>query len=725
MFLTRLLLLSRLYLEVRGRCLEFLPLAVRDIIFPRPGIPSVSLTIVLILSALLFVTPLYGEGFSWPLGEPTQISGSFAEIRGRGLHDGIDFSTFHQSGRRVKAVKSGWIDEVYFDPVRYGKTVVIEHESGYRSSYSHLAGLAPEIKEELQEEILPRMHIQPDKRIKINRGQILGEAGDTGRGPVHLHFSLRDPEGNFVNPVGYFDPPLPYNPRPRIEEVVFIPLDGSSWVENRGQVVSVSPTREDPVTLWGRVAVAVKLYNLHPGSANRTLPYRTEIFVDDVLVGHRTFNELSPEETSAGASANYLKNSSNIGPTKYFLKLTEVGQTDSGNRYLSFFEAGNSGEIRIESRTKTGEKTSATIPYETKLPPRPHDWSYLRNQAAESTDGGEGEFVTTTMNAHQRVQKQYSPPLAEVAEETTTMDLDISRLHNRLEILVDVEGGWKDFPDLHLNKGGETETIDLIHKEPGRFIGWWAPDYDEQGWFSLKASLDGPGGQNNTVSDSVYVQAIRRNRPGAVASPDGTFSLFSDGRGLNHNSLVFFQERPELLDKAEEGLEPVSSAFKISPSHVQTTGEFYLYAFVPDTVDRPRQVGLYRWNETAERWENLTFESYTRGPKWEREARVSSLPTVALFHDQIPPEIEEVSFLSAGHELKIGLSETPSGYHDEDQKVLYQGRELSVYYHESENSLIVDARPLESGGENEVLVKVKDRASNLVEEKITVESRQN
>ncbi len=699
-----------------------MPLIVRDTISPRSDLPSVSLTIVLILCGLLFVSPLYGESFRWPLDEPTQISGSFAEIRGCGLHNGIDFSTFHQSGRQVKAVETGRVVEVFFDPVRYGKTVVIEHESGYQSSYSHLAEIAPEIKAELQEDILPRIHILPDKAIELDRGQVLGKAGDTGRGPVHLHFSLKDAQGEFVNPVGYFDPPLPYNPLPRLEEVILIPLDGSSWVEGQGRAKRISLPREEPLAIWGRIAIAVKLYNLHPGTANRTLPYRTELFVDGVLVGNRTYNKLSPEEASEGAAINYLKNSSNIGPTKYYLKLTEVDQTADGNRYLGFFEAGNSGEIQIETRTRTGEKAAVDIPYETKLPPRPKDWGYLRDSGMAAAGSGDGKFRTTTMNAHQRIQKQYSPPLKGVEGETTELDLKVKNLVNRIEILVKLQGGWQGWPKLQLQSNGRTKSLDLIHKSPGRFVGWWAPDYDEQGWVSLKASVEGTEGQNSSASDSVFIQTLRRNRPGAVASPEGTFTLFSDGRGLNQSALVFFEERPELLDKVREGLEPVSTAYKIFPEHVQTSGEFYLYAFVPDTVDRPRQVGLYRWNDTAERWEIITFESYERGPKWEREANLSTLPTVALLRDREPPEIEEIDFRGGEEKLIIRLSETPSGYHDEDQKVLYHGQELSAYYHESETSLVVDTRALADTGRSELLVKVRDRAGNLLEEYISLES---
>ena len=127
----------------------------------------------------------------WPTGPAArQISSPFGYrkdpfTRQRRFHTGIDIAGPKKSpvvatahGRVVFAGRNG----------NYGKTVIIDHGSGYQTRYAHLA----------------RIKTKKGKRVK--RGEVIGKLGQTGRatGP-HLHYEVRR-NGKPVDPRPYLKP---------------------------------------------------------------------------------------------------------------------------------------------------------------------------------------------------------------------------------------------------------------------------------------------------------------------------------------------------------------------------------------------------------------------------------------------------------------------------------------------------------------------------------------
>ena len=85
-------------------------------------------------------------------------------------HDGVDIAV--PVGTPVRAPFGGTVVSADFDP-RGGKTIVLEHEGGFRSVYAHNSDL----------------RVRPGDSVQ--KGQVIGLSGNTGRttGP-HLHFGL-------------------------------------------------------------------------------------------------------------------------------------------------------------------------------------------------------------------------------------------------------------------------------------------------------------------------------------------------------------------------------------------------------------------------------------------------------------------------------------------------------------------------------------------------------
>ena len=97
------------------------------------------------------------------------------------LHQGIDLDG--NLGDPVHSIMDGTVEAIFYSHFYYGNHIIIDHGSGFKSLYAHLA------------EII----VQPGQ--KIDKNTILGTVGSTGwsTGP-HLHFEVYD-QGNSFNPL--------------------------------------------------------------------------------------------------------------------------------------------------------------------------------------------------------------------------------------------------------------------------------------------------------------------------------------------------------------------------------------------------------------------------------------------------------------------------------------------------------------------------------------------
>lgn len=108
--------------------------------------------------------------------------GKFGNDRGTHKHGGVDLP--RPAGTPISATAGGVVTRAEFSDT-YGNVVYIKHDNGMETRYAHMQGFANGIK----------------KGTRVNRGQILGGVGSTGRssGP-HLHYEVRDAKGNAIDP---------------------------------------------------------------------------------------------------------------------------------------------------------------------------------------------------------------------------------------------------------------------------------------------------------------------------------------------------------------------------------------------------------------------------------------------------------------------------------------------------------------------------------------------
>jgi murein DD-endopeptidase MepM/ murein hydrolase activator NlpD len=117
------------------------------------------------------------------------VSSRFGPRWGR-MHQGIDFAA--QTGTPIHAMASGTVIHSGWE-AGYGKSIVLEHDSGMQTRYAHCSKL------------LVR------KGERVNQGDEIAKVGSTGHstGP-HLHFEVIV-DGQRRNPVWYY--PLEAGPK--------------------------------------------------------------------------------------------------------------------------------------------------------------------------------------------------------------------------------------------------------------------------------------------------------------------------------------------------------------------------------------------------------------------------------------------------------------------------------------------------------------------------------
>lgn len=102
----------------------------------------------------------------------------------RRMHTGMDFTA--NIGTRVHATGDGIIESLEVSGWGYGRCIVINHGSGYKTRYAHLSAF------------------KVKQGQKVKRGELVGLVGNTGKstGP-HLHYEV-EKGGKKVNPIHYY-----------------------------------------------------------------------------------------------------------------------------------------------------------------------------------------------------------------------------------------------------------------------------------------------------------------------------------------------------------------------------------------------------------------------------------------------------------------------------------------------------------------------------------------
>ncbi len=248
--------------------------------------------------------------YVWPTNASTKVTSAFAEYRSTHFHGGIDISTNGVKGYNVFAVNDGSVYKVRITPNGYGKMLFIRHPDGYISTYAHLQGFNEAITQAVRKEQYRRgtyavdLTLPPDA-IRVHRGDVVAYTGDSGFGPPHLHFELRDRDLNPVNPflVAHYavDDGIP----PQIRRVLLSPLTYTSTIDNspKPRILGRFPRRKDGLTIpqqylfHGMIGIGIEAQDKMDGTWSKAGIYGLRFFIDDSLAFAMNLDHVPADET--------------------------------------------------------------------------------------------------------------------------------------------------------------------------------------------------------------------------------------------------------------------------------------------------------------------------------------------------------------------------------------------------------------------------------------------
>jgi peptidase M23-like protein len=248
--------------------------------------------------------------YIWPTDASTNVTSSFAEYRTNHFHGGIDISTHGHTGYKVFAARDGYVYRIQITPDGYGKMLYLRHRDGTFTTYAHLKTFNAEINKLVRDEQYRRgtysIDLKPDSGAHpVHKGDVVAYTGDTGFGPPHLHFEIRDSNLNPVNPMLSGALEVADRLPPVVHRLLLSPLTYSSSVDNNSMpkiVRRFSRSKQGLVVpqkliVHGTIGLGIDVIDRSEGTWSRAGIHRLELYLDDSLTFFKSLDRVPADES--------------------------------------------------------------------------------------------------------------------------------------------------------------------------------------------------------------------------------------------------------------------------------------------------------------------------------------------------------------------------------------------------------------------------------------------
>ncbi|MBM4175890.1 MAG: M23 family metallopeptidase [Ignavibacteria bacterium] len=156
----------------------------------------------------IHITRTDSSDYIFPLDSTAYLTSTFCEFRETHHHGGIDLGTNNLTGQPVFASRDGFVKRISLSPFGYGKVIYMQHPDSFITVYAHLENFEPKLNKFVRDKQLSTLSQNIDHELDsdafiFRKGEVIGFAGESGSGTPHLHFEIREPNGNRLNPLSF------------------------------------------------------------------------------------------------------------------------------------------------------------------------------------------------------------------------------------------------------------------------------------------------------------------------------------------------------------------------------------------------------------------------------------------------------------------------------------------------------------------------------------------
>jgi Peptidase family M23 len=244
-------------------------------------------------------------------GQPNFLAGTMGELRSTHFHTGIDVRTNNLSGVPILSTQKGYVSRVIVSSYGYGNALFIAHPDGHTSLYGHLDKFKGPVTDHVLKEQYRKKSFDIDlqfgpNQFTINRGDTIGLSGNTGgSNGAHLHFEIRDPNNEALNPLAFGFKEITDNLAPIAFKVALTTLDINSRVNHRFGRYEFSLIRSgNTYTLpshlltTGKIGIEILAHDKIDGSQFRFGINHIEMRVDSTTTFTQEINKINFDESS-------------------------------------------------------------------------------------------------------------------------------------------------------------------------------------------------------------------------------------------------------------------------------------------------------------------------------------------------------------------------------------------------------------------------------------------
>ncbi|MBI5058466.1 M23 family metallopeptidase [candidate division KSB1 bacterium] len=166
---------------------------------------------VLIFLALALSADATAPERLWPLPFGRTLTGGFADSRPEHFHGGVDLRTGPEH-RPVVAPTDGFIERIAVAPSGYGRALYFRMADARTAVFGHLNEFVAPLETLMRDSQLVRENYRVDfatdsisAAVQFRRGDVIAYTGDSGAGPAHLHFEIREGAVQ-IDPLQFYEP---------------------------------------------------------------------------------------------------------------------------------------------------------------------------------------------------------------------------------------------------------------------------------------------------------------------------------------------------------------------------------------------------------------------------------------------------------------------------------------------------------------------------------------